>query len=147
MLQAATGQVGKEMASQSRQSRTERASFPEYPSEELIMDVALRLERDYNGVKTLLETDQIKYSFVDHLVSIFARILLKYCPPVVKHELVFMSKEERKERERTWKPLIGKDQVRALLRLCDLFSSCKHQISNHSLRDIQKKVSRPMLTR
>ena len=33
------------------------------------------------------------------------------------------------------------NQVRALLRLCDLLSSCKQQISNHSLRDISKKVS------
>ena len=104
------------------------------------MEIALRLERDYSTVKALLEADQVKYSFVDHLVSIFARILLKYCPPVLKHELVFLTKEEIKDREKTWKPLIERDQVRALLRLCDLFSSCKHQISNHSLRDIQKKV-------
>jgi hypothetical protein len=128
------------MATAPKRPRNQRATFPQYPTEELIMEIALRLERDYSTVKALLEADQVKYSFVDHLVSIFARLLLKYCPPVLKHELVFLTKEEIKDREKTWKPLIERDQVRALLRLCDLFSSCKHQISNHSLRDIQKKV-------
>ena len=52
-----------------------------------------------------------------------------------------MSEDDKKERLKNWKPLIEEQQVRALLRLCDLFSSCKHQISNHSLRDVQKKVS------
>lgn len=142
MLQAANAQLCKEACSQPKRPRNERAKFPEFPSEELIMETSLNLERNYNSVKALLESDQIKYGYVDHLVSTLGRILLKYCPPLLKHELAYMTDEEKKERIKTWKPLIEKDQVRALLRLCDLFSSCKHQIQNHSLRDIQKKVSR-----
>lgn len=65
---------------------------------------------------------------MDHFLRTIADILLKYCSPLLKHELAYLNEEERKERAKNFKPLIERDQVRALLRLCDLFSSCKYQI-------------------
>jgi hypothetical protein len=45
------------MATAPKRPRNQRAAFPEYPTEELIMEIAMRLEQDYNGVKAILEAD------------------------------------------------------------------------------------------
>ena len=93
-------------------------------------------------MKALLEDDQIKYCYVDALVSILARLLIRYaCPAISEQEAPHLTDQQKKDRKKSFRPLIEQNQVRALLRLCDLLSSCKQQISNHSLRDISKKVS------
>ena len=85
----------------------DRDHFPQFVAEEFLMETALKLESDYANVKALLEDDQIKYCYVDSLVSFLAKTLIRYaCPFSNDQEFPHLSSEQRKEKKKSFKPLL-----------------------------------------